>query len=51
MRFYMYALIVYDIEVRRVSRIHKFLKRYLNRVQNSVFKGELTESQMGAVQT
>ena len=45
----MYALIVYDIEVRRLSRVHKFLKRYLSWVQNSVFEGELTESQMEAV--
>lgn len=45
----MYVLVVYDIEVKRVTRIHKFLKRYLNWVQNSVFEGELTESQMEAV--
>ena len=45
----MYALIVYDVEVKRVSRIHKFLKRHLNWVQNSVFEGELTESQIEAV--
>lgn len=45
----MYVLIAYDVDVRRVSRIHKFLKRYLNWVQNSVFEGELTESQMEAV--
>lgn len=47
----MYVLVVYDIDVRRVSRIHKFLKRYLSWVQNSVFEGELTESQMEAVRT
>ncbi len=45
----MYVLIVYDIEVKRVSRVHKFLKRYLNWVQNSVFEGELTESQIEKV--
>lgn len=42
----MYALIVYDVEVKRVTKVHKFLKRYLHWVQNSVFEGELTESQM-----
>lgn len=47
----MYVLVVYDVEVKRVSRIHKFLKRYLSWVQNSVFEGELTESQMEAVRT
>lgn len=45
----MYVLIVYDIEVKRVSRVHKFLKRYLNWVQNSVFEGEMTESQIEEV--
>jgi CRISPR-associated protein Cas2 len=47
----MYALIVYDVEVKRVSRVHKFLKRHLNWVQNSVFEGELTESQIEAVRS
>jgi CRISPR-associated protein Cas2 len=45
----MYVLIVYDVEVKRISRIHKFLKRYLNWVQNSVFEGEVTESQIEEV--
>jgi CRISPR-associated protein Cas2 len=45
----MYALVVYDVEVKRVSRIHKFLKQHLNWVQNSVFEGELTEAQVEAV--
>lgn len=37
----MYLIIVYDIEVKRVSKIHKHLKRYLNWIQNSVFEGEI----------
>lgn len=45
----MYVLIVYDVEVRRVTKVHKFLKRHLHWVQNSVFEGELTESQMETV--
>ena len=47
----MYVLVVYDVEVRRVGRIHKFLKRHLNWVQNSVLEGELTEAQIEEVQT
>jgi CRISPR-associated protein Cas2 len=46
-----YALIVYDVEVKRVSRVHKFLKRHLNWVLNSVFEGELTDSQIEAVRS
>jgi CRISPR-associated protein Cas2 len=42
----MYVLLVYDIEVKRVTKVHKLLKRYLHWVQNSVFEGELTDAQM-----
>ena len=42
----MYVLIVYDVEVAHVTKVHKFLKRYLHWVQNSVFEGELTEAQI-----
>lgn len=42
----MYILIVYDVEVKRVTKVHKFLKRYLHWVQNSVFEGELTLAQI-----
>lgn len=45
----MYVLIVYDIAVERVTKVHKLLKRYLNWRQNSVFEGELTEAQIEAV--
>jgi len=45
----MYVLIVYDVEVKRVTKIHKFLKRYLHWVQNSVFEGEVTDSQIETI--
>ena len=45
----MYVLIVYDVEVGRVTKVHKFLKRHLHWVQNSVFEGELTEAQIETV--
>ena len=45
----MYALIVYDVEVARVTKVHKFLKRHLHWVQNSVFEGELTDAQIETV--
>ena len=45
----MYVLLVYDVEVKRVGRVHKFLKRHLNWVQNSVFEGELTDAQIEEV--
>ena len=42
---HMYYIIVYDIEVSRVGKICKYLRKYLTWVQNSVFEGELTEGQ------
>jgi CRISPR-associated protein Cas2 len=45
----MYVLVVYDVDVKRVSRVHKYLKRYLHWVQNSVFEGELTDAQIEEV--
>jgi CRISPR-associated protein Cas2 len=45
----MYVLIVYDVEVKRVTKVHKFLKRHLHWVQNSVFEGELTDAQIETV--
>jgi len=47
----MYILIVYDVEVKRVTKVHKFLKRYLHWVQNSVFEGELTPAQIETLKT
>lgn len=45
----MYVIIVYDVSVERVTKVCKFLRRYLNWIQNSVFEGELTESQFRKV--
>ena len=42
----MYVIIVYDVDVSRVSKINKFLKQYLYWRQNSVFEGELLNSQL-----
>ena len=45
----MYIILVYDIGVKKVQRVHKLLKRYLNWVQNSVFEGDLTEGRFEAM--
>ena len=42
----MFLIIVYDINAKRVSKVCNFLKRFLNRVQNSVFEGEVSELQL-----
>lgn len=42
----MYIILVYDIEEKRVAKMLKLCRRYLNWIQNSVFEGELTEAKL-----
>lgn len=42
----MYIIAVYDIGEKRVGKMLKLMRRYLNWIQNSVFEGELTEIQL-----
>jgi CRISPR-associated protein Cas2 len=39
----MYVILVYDIGEKRVVKMLKLCRRYLNWIQNSVFEGEITE--------
>lgn len=39
----MYVILVYDINEKRVGKMLKLCRRYLNWIQNSVFEGEITE--------
>ena len=48
---YMYVILVYDIKTdeggqRVLNRTFKTCKKYLCHIQNSVFEGELSESQI-----
>lgn len=47
----MYVIIVYDVSVERVSKVCNFLRCFLAWVQNSVFEGELTESQFMRIES
>jgi len=47
----MYVIIVYDIDVKRVAKVCKYLRQHLNWVQNSVFEGELTKAQLARVES
>ncbi|MCB1145070.1 MAG: CRISPR-associated endonuclease Cas2 [Leptospiraceae bacterium] len=40
----MYVILVYDIGEKRVGKMLKLCRRYLTRIQNSVFEGEISES-------
>lgn len=39
----MYVILVYDFGEKRVGKMLKLCRKYLNWVQNSVFEGEITE--------
>lgn len=50
----MYAILVYDIVVdekgkRILPKVFKICKKYMTHIQNSVFEGDLTESQMAVL--
>jgi CRISPR-associated protein Cas2 len=42
----LFVIITYDIDEKRVSKVHKILKKYLVWTQNSVFEGEITEGKL-----
>lgn len=39
----MYVIAMYDVGQKRVGKMLKLCRRYLNWIQNSVFEGEITE--------
>ena len=42
----MYVVLVYDVAVGRIGKVRKYLKRYLNWVQNSALEGEVTKAEL-----
>ena len=46
----MYVLLVYDVGEKRVGKMLKLCRRYLNWIQNSVFEGEITEVKLKELQ-
>ena len=42
----MYVILVYDIGQKRVAKMLKLCRQYLNWIQNSVFEGELSQVQL-----
>lgn len=41
----MFVLMVYDVDVKRVTKVLKIGRKYLNHIQNSVLEGELSPAQ------
>lgn len=42
----MYVIAMYDVGEKRVGKMLKLCRRYLNWIQNSVFEGEITEAKL-----
>ncbi len=42
----MFVILAYDVNVERVNKVKKFLRRYLNWIQNSLFEGEVSEADL-----
>ena len=42
---------MYDVGSKRVGKMLKLCRRYLNWIQNSVLEGELTESQLESLKS
>ena len=47
----MYAILVYDIAIDRIDAVRITIKQYLNWVQNSVFEGEITTSDLAELKS
>lgn len=42
----MYVILVYDFGEKRVAKMLKLCRRYLNWIQNSVFEGEISDARL-----
>ena len=42
----MYVILVYDFGEKRVGKMLKLCRKYLNWIQNSVFEGEISEARL-----
>lgn len=42
----MFVVLTYDVGEKRVNKVRKKLKMYLNWTQNSVFEGEITDAKL-----
>ena len=43
---YNYAFLFYDVKENRVNKVFKICKKYLSHYQKSVFRGEITPSNL-----
>lgn len=43
---FVYVILVYDVKKKRVQKVMKICRKYLNHLQNSVFEGNITEAKL-----
>ena len=48
---YNYAFVLYDVNQKRVHKVFKVCKRYLNHYQKSIFRGDITTSKLIALKS
>jgi CRISPR-associated protein Cas2 len=46
-----FVILVYDVNQKRVGKILKIARKYLNWVQNSVLEGEISEANLKKLKT
>lgn len=46
----MFIILVYDVNTKRVGKIGKICRKYLKRVQRSVYEGDITQKQLTTLQ-
>ena len=42
----MFVIVTYDVSAKRVTKVMKICRKYLNHVQKSVFEGMITEGKL-----
>ena len=42
----MYVILIYDVNVKRISKMLTLCRQYLCWIQNSVFEGEISEAKL-----
>jgi len=47
----MFVVMVYDIKEKRVAKVLKISRKYLNWVQNSVFEGDITKAKFQSLKS
>lgn len=47
----MFVIVTYDISTKRVAKVMKICRKYLNHVQKSVFEGMVTEAKLNKLKS